>query len=400
MNRRRAWRRAGAAVLATVALVPVRAPAAADPRRVGERAVSWLLEQRLPSGRFGGEGQPVDQAAEALAAIAATGRAADASATLELIERDGPARAQEQAAFAARIVLGLIAADRSPVAFGGHDYVADIDARYNPLLGAYGGNLYAEALSGLALHAAGRELPRAYLDRLRRARCDNGGYAYSDRCGRPPDADTTAMIVTVLRLAGDATDAASIPSSLAWLRALQAADGAFPLEAGFEPNANSTGLVVLMLRTLGEDLADWDHPESALARFAADDGALAFTRGGSANLWATVQGAPALFGARFPMRAPAETVALPVIDAPRTQRTEPGSPAEPRRSASASPSPRPTKTEPSSEPARDPVAAPASGTSPRSAGGDARWASLLLGAAISFLSLRVAKRMLRRGSRP
>lgn len=301
-------RRLAAALVALCAsggLPPAGANAAAP--MAATRAAEWLHAEQRANGSFGSDLQPVDQLAETLAALASANAlpATIRDRALQRLREAGPARADEQAAYAARIVLGLVAAGEDPRRFDGIDYVAKIGARYNPVLAAHGGNLYAEALAGLGRLAAGEAVPQAFLDRLVAARCTNGGYAYADRCGRTPDADTTAMIVSVLALAGlDRSDPA-IAEALAWLSRLQDASGGFPLEAGFEPNANSTALVLTMLRTLGLSPARWARrgdPAAALAAFATPSGALRFTRAGGPNLWATIQGLPGLVGARFPLQ--------------------------------------------------------------------------------------------------
>lgn len=303
---RRAWLRSIAAMLVVVSFAPARASEAAS-ARIARTAAAWLAEQQHASGAFGGDEQPADQVADAMATLAAAGIDGEVRArALSLIRRDGPARAQQGAGFAARIVLGLVAVGEDPRDFDGIDYVAEIHAPYNELLGTHGGNLYSEALAGLGRLAAGETLPPAYLDRLQGAQCPGGGYAYSDRCGRSPDADTTSLVLSVLSLAGAGNDAPAIAPSLQWLRALQTPSGAFPLEATFDPNANSTGLVITMLGTLGIDARTWRRnadPIQALAAFATEEGALAFTHGGRANLWATVQGIPGLLSESFPLRA-------------------------------------------------------------------------------------------------
>lgn len=316
-----------------------------DPVR--RRAGSWLVAQQRPNGAFGSDTQPVDQVAEAVAALAAAGAlpAPTRERALARIREAGPARAAENAGHAARIALGLVAVGADPRSFDGFDYVAAIRDRYNPVLATHGGNLYADALAGLGRIAAGERLPSEFLSRLEAARCANGGYAFSDRCGRQPDADTTALVVSVLSLAGRPVDAPAIADALGWLRALQHASGAFPLEDGFPSNANSTGLVVTMLDTLGIDPARWTRdadPRAALARFATSSGALTFTAGTGPNLWATVQGLPAFTGSGFPLRAaaaspqPATTSTTPPTRPPAAVR------GDARPSTSSTPNGAPT----------------------------------------------------------
>lgn len=384
---RRAWLRSGAAMLVVACAVPVGGVAAASlPDGVARAAARWLGEQQHLSGAFGGETQPADQVADALASLAVAGIDGTIRARgLELIRRDGPARAQEQAAYAARITLGLVAVGEDPRAFGGFDYVAAIHARYNELLGTHGGNLYAEALAGLGRIAAGETLPAAYLDRLQDGQCAGGGYAYSDRCGRPPDADTTSLVLSVVSLAGASNDAPAIAESLTWLRDLQAVSGAFPLEDGFDANANSTGLVITMLRTLGIDPASWRRdtdPVTALTAFAVEDGGLAFTRGGAANLSATVQGIPGLLRASFPLRAREPVMPTAQGSTPAAQPTSVTHPGTAQPSNGSSPAPVPQPTLASTSTAPTVIAAdgePVSGTSPRRPGtGMLLWGPALL----------------------
>ncbi len=395
---RRAWPRLIAAALV------VATPAAAKPSPgAADAASAWLAAQQLPGGAFGSDAQPADQVADAVAALAVAGIGGDVrDRALARIRRDGPARAEQASAYAARIVLALTAIGEDPRDYDGFDYVAAVTAPYNDLLASHGGNLYSEALSGLGRIAADAPLPPAFLDRLQDAQCPGGGYAYSDRCGRPPDADTTSLILSVLSLAGAGNDAPAIAPSLDWLRALQAPSGAVPLEATFEPNANSTGLVVSALVTLGIDPRTWRRkgdPVDALAsEFATDEGGLSFVAGGDANQWATVQGLPGLLEAGFPLRARTRTAA----PTPQTTERAPGGTGEPR-TATATPvggtvaTPSPSGHEPQATPSATPtlglVRAAGDGDG-QGSGGTPPW--LLIGALAGALAL--AGIGIRRGS--
>jgi hypothetical protein len=267
-------------------------------------AARWLAESQQESGAFGSDSQPVDQLAETLSALLVA-RAGDRAVkpALGKIAQEGPARAEQQAAYASRIAQALILAGENPRDFDGFDYIAAIKNRYNQILAAYGGNLFAEALAALGLLAAGETLPAEFIDRLIAEQCPNGGYVHSGSCGGTESVDTTTMVVSVLHLAGVERQHVAIDDAINWLSRVQHSSGGFPEQdqKSSPPNANSTGLVVSMMQTLDVSARSWRYdPHAALVGFTTQQGGLAFTEGGPPNLWATVQGIPALAGSGFP----------------------------------------------------------------------------------------------------
>lgn len=269
----------------------------------GASAAQWLLEQQKSSGAFGSASQPADQAAEVIASLSVAGIDGEPmTRALAYLAQNGRARAEEQAAYAGRIVVGLVSARRDPRDFAGIDFVSLIKGKYNPLLAAHGGNLYAEALAGLGLAVANEELPKAFVDRLIGARCAGGGWSWQDRCGRPADTDTTAAMLSLLSLAGFDKQSEPVEAALGWLRSVQHSSGGWPSDAGQQPNSNSTALAITALATLGVDARSFGSADSvaALEEYAISSGALAYMRGGSANLYSTAQGIPALFETGHP----------------------------------------------------------------------------------------------------
>lgn len=310
------------AMLAPGGMLPARAGATAD------RAVEWLLTQQRADGSFAEDG-PADATAEVIATLRTAGvRGEPIARALDRIAADGPARARKDPTYAARIVLGLNAAGEDPRAFRGTDYLAIMDSSRDPIIGGHGGNLFSEAIIGLANVAAGRSVDERTLALIRASRCNEGGYGYDRGCVGRPDTDTTSLVVSLLRHSGDQPTDPSIADALAWMRAVQAADGGFGFSEGQAVNANSTGLAASMIALLGQAWKGRDA-RPALRQLAAASGGFRYSASSDGlNLYATVQAIPGVLGRWYPLSAVTRagvTRKSPLTPTPST-RTEPGAP--------------------------------------------------------------------------
>jgi hypothetical protein len=260
---------------------------------------------------------------------------------LSRVRAQGPARASERAGLAGRLVLGLTAAGEDPARFGGYDYLGAIEARYNPVTGAYDSGLYANALAALGWLSARRALPAQALTHFRLSQCESGGYAHDERCLAGADIDTTALVLNVLVLAGVGPDDGARGRAVAFLRTRQNPDGGFGLDdQSRSTNANSTGLALSAIAALGGTPTEWRNegrdPLRALRGLQLSSGAFAYARGDDRpNLYATVQAIPGLLGSAYPLRpqnvARASARADPfVATASRAPRAAPSAPVPER----------------------------------------------------------------------
>lgn len=313
---------AAATLALGLTLAPARADAAVD------RAATWLASQQQTNGAFGSDSSPADATAEAIATLRSAGVI---GRTIELglshLEANGPARAKAQAAYAARIILGLVAADQNPRAFRGTDYVTILRGFEDPVTGRHGGNLFAEAIVGLARIAVGLEISDRTLAVLRASQCGSGGYGYEIGCAGKPDVDTTSLIVTLYVHVRVPANDASLADAVAWLRAQQDDRGAFPFSAGQSVNANSTGLAASAIAALGPRWTG--RPAgSSLEQFVDETtGGYRYQRDGlKPNLYATIQAIPGAFGMAYPLAGAASISAgaSPRSSTAPEQRAAPG----------------------------------------------------------------------------
>lgn len=288
---------------AGLALVPLLIGGPASASGSANDAADWLLDQRRDNGAFGHDDQPADQLAESINALVVAGiPATDLSESLDRLAAIGPSRASEQAAYAARITIALVTIGEDPRNFRGTNYVEAITDRYNPLLATHGGNIYGEALAGVGRSVSNEPVPEAFVERLTSSMCPKGGWSWRDRCTGPPDADTTAMVLTLLALEGFQPGDPSVSASLEWLKRIQHGRGAFRLEEQAPINSNSTGLVAVALATLGEDPRSFNGRDAvaSLELFVTPSGGLSYMQDGPANFYSTVQALPAMFAAAYP----------------------------------------------------------------------------------------------------
>jgi hypothetical protein len=233
-------------VLAALAALAVAAPSAGaatgpSDARAAARGAAWLAGAAA--------GAPGGQRADAIVAMAAAGRTpAQLRRPLAALARVAPAYGTG-AGPAAKVALAASAAGADPGRFGGVDYLARVDRAY--AAGRYGATAYDQALSMLALEAAGRPVPPAAVRALRAAR-GAGGWGFDLRPGETDDASTTGLIVEALRGAGVPARDPALRAATAWMLGQRDAAGGwgFGGPAG-HTEANSTAIAVRALRAMG-----------------------------------------------------------------------------------------------------------------------------------------------------
>lgn len=304
------------AALTTIAAAPAEPPGDADtPSPTGSAlaGLDWIVDQQVADGGFFRPDQSVAYSgglAETLAVVA-TDRGASAD-TLERardrLARLGP-EAATRPAYTGRIVSAITAAGDDPRAFGGHDYVAQLEEAYRPV-GFWEHANYANALAALGWLAAGRDLPPAAVAWIRANQCLDGGFSWQSACAFRSDIDTTALIINVLAAHGlDRTDP-TVAAARAYLLQARNDQGGFGAWPGQETNANSTGLALSAIAALGESPteAPWSlggvrDPLTQLLALQTQDGGFLWRAGdpGGINSYATVQAVPGVAGLTYPL---------------------------------------------------------------------------------------------------
>ncbi len=278
-----------AAVAAGVAAAPA-AAAQGDAARA-DRAASWLA--RAAAGAPGG------QQADAIVAMRAAGRpAASLRPRLRALARIAPGYART-AGGAGKVALAAVAAGGDPARLGGVDYVARIRARYAS--GRYGATAFDQALSILALEAAGRPVPRAAV-RATLAGRGRGGWSFDLSAAGRDSVDATGLVVEALRAAGLGTGHPALSAAAAWILAQRnRAGGLASAGGGRATEANSTAGAIRALRALGRRPPA--RTLAALRGLQEADGAVRFTAAeAGSRLLATNDAAVAFAGRVLPVR--------------------------------------------------------------------------------------------------
>lgn len=267
------------------------APAATTDRAATRAGAAWLA--RTAPAQAGG------QIADTIVALRAAGRTrAAVRPRLRALVRTAPGYANTAGA-AAKVTMGAVAAGADPTRLGGRDYVGRITSRY--AAGRYGATLFDQALSMLALRAAGRPVPRSAVRASLAAR-GTGGWSFDLTTGGRDMVDGTGLMIEALRAAGVPARHAALRSATTWMLAQRAPDGGYATGgAGAPAQTNPTSNVVRALRAMGRPVPP--ATRAALRSLQEPSGAFRFTRSreGSALL-ATTDAVIALSGRTLPVR--------------------------------------------------------------------------------------------------
>ena len=150
----------------------------------------------------------------------------------------------------------------------------------------------------LALHAAGRPVPKASVRFLKRHQHESGGFSWHP--GGAPDTNDTAAAIQALRAAGVPARAKVIRRAIRYLSKHRRENGGFPLAAAGTPDSQSTAWVMQAFRAAGRK----EPPRSRryLKAQQRRDGSIRYRRGQAVSpVWVTAQALPALAGRPFPL---------------------------------------------------------------------------------------------------
>jgi hypothetical protein len=289
----------------------------------------YLKTQQNPDGGFGNGFTPessVGSTADAVLAILAFGgeiASFDRGGNTPLTYLAQNASSASSAGDLSKLILALVPAREDPRTFGGMDSVARLEA----LIGADGriggpnDTFVSTLMAVLALKSAGRPIPAASLELIRKAQQASGGWAWDGTAATAVDTNTTAFAVQALVAGGEAAGGSSVTRALEYYKGIQNSDGGWPYQnpSDFdtETDANSTALTIQAILAAGQDpaganwiTAEGTKPLAALQALQNPSGGLAWKASARAdNLLATVQAVPALAGKILPMAATGPTPA-------------------------------------------------------------------------------------------
>jgi energy-coupling factor transport system substrate-specific component len=310
---------AAAAALAALVVALGAGAAAPAPARAADRAVSRAVAYLdAAQNRDGGLGAAPGQASSPLYSswaamgLAAAGRdprglrAGGRSLADHLVRG---ARAARATGDIERTILALVAARRSPRSAGGRDLVAALTRRHRRD-GSFGGLINQTAFGILALRAAGRPARdgtvRAAARWVARRQNRDGGFNFA-RKGSPSGIDDTAAALQGLAAAGR-TRTRAVARAAAFLARAQNPDGGMPLADGGASNAQSTAWAIQGLVAARRDPArvrrgGGRSPLAYLRSLQAANGAFRYSRTSSQTpVWVTAQALTALARRPFPVR--------------------------------------------------------------------------------------------------
>ena len=242
-----AWQPVLLVALAAAAVVP-RSAEAATP---ASRATAYLEKARNADNGWGsapGQSSNGLHTAWADYALAAAGRPQDSADVL--VARLG---ASQDIGDIERTILALRSCGADPRHAGDRDLVAELLARRRPD-GSFGGYTSFTSYAILALRASGESGPIAAAARWVERQQDRDGGFNLYRRGGASDSDDTGYALEALAAAGRGRTATT-RRAVAFLRRSQRRDGGWSLTAGADSNAQSTAFAVLGLRAAGADPA-------------------------------------------------------------------------------------------------------------------------------------------------
>jgi prenyltransferase beta subunit len=238
-----------------------------SPAVAKREALDWILAQQQADGSFAGfnPGATID----AVLAMVAAGRnptsvrSGEGLSALDYLAGQAEGYAAQGPSAAGKLAVGVASAGLDPRDFGGVDLMQEISASYAISSGNFGaaGSTWDQAWALLGLAAAGETIPLSATLALEAAQLASGGWGFD--AAAEADADSTALALQALVVAGRGQESPSAQAGLAFLRSLQTGDGGF---AGYDglTSASSTGLALQALAAFGEKATslDWTRPIS------------------------------------------------------------------------------------------------------------------------------------------
>ncbi len=249
-----------------------------------KKGLKWIESKQDASGGFPNPNGFVDGGATAgtvsmLVALENAGVDVETDAAVAFLQEalprvlDETPEAGEDVLLIGQIVMALVAAGADPRDVGGNDLVALLVDSWDAGAGIYGSLLGESALAVMALAAAGEPIEDQAIATFAAKQLDDGSWSsYGDTEPGSGVADGTAYVVQALVAAGRGNDP-MIAAALAFFRSIQEDGGAFPIIPGQPPDAYSTANVISALIAAGEDPKEWGDAVSALLAFQNESGA-------------------------------------------------------------------------------------------------------------------------------
>jgi len=213
-------------------------------------ALAWLHTQQGSDGTIAGDASRTEETVWGLAAngMSVASLSTDGKTTIDSL-RFHIATEEKTAGNIGSLVLAVAAAGLDSRNFAGHDLLQDLQCTYNAATGAYNSQIFNDALAVLAI-PSGKASQKA-IDYLASAQKSDGGWEFSPGFGS--DTNTTGVVLMALKSAGGLTATAKA-KTLVYLRSQQQTSGGFEYTAlTGDSDPDSDALVIEGLLAVGED---------------------------------------------------------------------------------------------------------------------------------------------------
>jgi hypothetical protein len=293
-------------------------------------ALTWLHTQQGSDGTIAADASRTEETVWGLAANGKSVASLSTSGktTVDSL-RSHIATEEKTAGNIGSLVLAVAAAGLDSRTFAGHDLLQDLQCTYNAATGAYNSQIFNDALAVLAIPSG--KAPQKAVGYLGNAQQSDGGWEFSSGFGS--DTNTTGVVLMALKSAGGLT-ATTKAKALVYLKSQQQTSGGFEYTAGTgDSDPDSDALTIEGLLAVGEDptSAAWSVGDknalTDLLTFQYQNGGFGYFRPG-----ANATAAPDAFSTTQPLVAIASRY-LPV---------QPTAGAMPTTCPAAAPSTQPT----------------------------------------------------------
>lgn len=250
-----------------------------NPRVVAvDMALQWLKTQQLEDGSYPGFSSNVGSTVDSILAVAAANndvnawRSSKGNSMLEYVRTYGEAYAQDTAAKACKVVVGVAAAGRDPANFDGLDVVSIMKSYYDASTGTFGKDVTGKLAAGttwdqawclLGYRAIGEDAPAAAVTYLKNLANADGSWQYSSESPYSI-IDSTGLALQALAAHSEPVTSTAIVSGVTYLKGRLHSNGGFaepPSDFDQNPvsSSNGTALAIEGLIAVGEDVqsAKW-----------------------------------------------------------------------------------------------------------------------------------------------
>ncbi len=267
-------------------------------------ALAWLRTQQGDDGGYDDGFDPIGASVRSLLALGAAGHDphawGDPSLSHYLFDSEAErtrAYAQGSAAAAGKLAIAAQWAGLNPMDLAGLDLANEIEASFDPDMGAYGGGSGDTAWAVLGLYAMEQPIPAGVVAFFQDAQLDDGGWSWNELQSES-EIQHTAIVIQSLLAAGAPPDGTVVSRALTLVHDAVNPDGGYPYQPSGDSDLGTTAAVVQALLSVGHKTNNGEALDAAhayLLSMQQEDGSLEAW----SPLYATQEVIPALMGRTF-----------------------------------------------------------------------------------------------------